>query len=113
MKIKERVFRESIARAEKRIKKIKEILEAKPISEIISLREKAREIQITHKEDHKKILELIDPLAKKEKKLIALMKRQHRDYIKLSDEQFELMCELEELKHELFVIEAGKTMGAA
>ena len=101
MKIKEKVIREAITRIEKRLVKVKGLLNANPLSEICDLRIKAQEIMKEHKGDYAKIGKLIEPLAKEEKRLFAVAKKQ-TDSNKLIDEQVKLQVELGELNNELY-----------
>lgn len=107
MKIKEKIIKETQARIEKRLVKIKGILDANPLSEICELRIKALEIMIEHKGDYNKIGELIGPMAKEEKRLFALAKKQSKDSMKLIDEQVKLKNELYDLSNELYQINKG------
>lgn len=101
MKIKEKVLRETKARIEKRLAEVKELLDANPLSEICDLRIKAQEILKKHKGDYAKIGELIEPLAKEEKRLFALAKKQTNSN-KLIDEQVNLQVELAEINNEIY-----------
>ena len=103
MTTKEKVIRESIKRVTKRLEKIKALSAANPLSEICDVRAKAQEILTKHKGDNDKIMELISPLADKEKKLFALAKRQSsKEGRKWIDEQVKLEVELHELNNELY-----------
>lgn len=104
MSIKIEVIKKSIAAAEKRLKKVDDLLNAKPLSEICNLREQAAKIVEEHKGDYKKIAELIDPLAKKEKKLFAIAKKQ-TSTTDLVDQKVALESELYQLRNELFYAE--------
>lgn len=104
MNIKRRVVNETIKRIEKRVKYLKGIIYANPASEIIQCRIAARKILEEHKGDYKKIGELIDPLAKKEKKLFALSKKQEKS-CDMIDEQVKLENELYELRNEIYFMD--------
>ena len=104
MTTKEKVIREAIKRNTKRLEKVDSILDANPLSEICDIRIEAQKILTEHKGDNKKIMELIEPLADKEKKLFALAKRQTKDSSKLIDEKVKLQVELGDLNNELYWI---------
>jgi len=104
MGIKIQVINESIRRIEKRVAKIKCIIYANPLGGIIECRKKANEIIIRHKGDYPTIAKQIDQLAKEEKRLFALSKKQ-KDTNKLIQEQVKLESELSELNNELWLID--------
>lgn len=75
MSIKRQVIDETVSKIETRLKEIDEILEANPLSEIIKGRQEAQKI-LKENKDNKKILELIEPLATKEKELFVMAEKQ-------------------------------------
>ena len=107
MTVKEKVIRESIDRIEKRIKKIKHIVYANPLSDIISGRIEVLKILEDNKGDYAKIAKLIEPYAVSEKANFKLAKLQEGAG-KLIDEQVEIENELYNLHAELYWIEKKK-----
>jgi hypothetical protein len=107
MSVKENVIRESMSICEKRAKEIRSIVFSKPVSKICQLRIYAQKIMAENKGDYKKIGELIEPLAKEEKKLMKLAEMQSRSS-ELISELSEVECELRDLKNELYFIENKK-----
>ena len=105
--IKEKVIRKAIAQIEKRLEKVKAVLDASPLSEICEIRIKAQEIMKKHKGDYGKIAELIEPLSEEEKRLFVLAKKKVNSS-KLIDEQVRLQVELGDLNGELYYIERAK-----
>lgn len=103
MTTKEKVIRESLARIDKRAAVIRAIIDARPISVIIELRQKAIEIMETYKEDYSKIAAAIEPLGKEEKKQLAIFEKQKGT--KLWDELAGLESEKQDLSGELVIID--------
>ncbi len=113
MTTKEKIVRKSIAYNEKRIKAIDEILDANPLGEICDIRIEAQALLEEWKasdpgKKRKEIDDKLCKLAKREKELFKLSKRQRRDTIKLSDERCKLSFELGDLHNELWHIERRK-----
>lgn len=102
MTTKEKIIRQTLSRIDKRLAQIKELQDARPISTIFELRQKAQEIMETYKEDYSKIAKAIEPLAKEEKKQRAIFEKQQGT--KLWDEQSSLEFEKHDLMNELFYI---------
>ncbi len=113
MTTKEKILRKSIAYNEKRIKAIDEILDANPLHDICDIRIEAQSLLKEWKdsdpgERRKEIDEKIGKLAKREKELFKLSKRQRVSGMKLHDEKCKLSFELTELHNELWHIERRK-----
>jgi len=115
MTTKEKVIRESIERNTKRLNKIKTLLEANPLSRICELRMEAKKLldenQGIEKRTSNDFVAKIDKLAKEEKKMFALAKKQ-KDSAKLIDEQVKLEMELSDLNNELYFIERRRAGNA-
>lgn len=86
--------------------KINSIIDESPAVKIIEARQKGLEIMKEHKGNYKKISELIEPLAKEEKRLFAVAKKQNGS--KLWDEKGVIERERHELIKELYRIEHKK-----
>jgi len=103
--IKEQVIRETIARITKRVKEIRHILEANPLSDIISLRQevypKLAKMDFTSPE----AVECLKKAAVKEKRLFALARKQQRETNGLITEQVELESEHSQLINELYILD--------
>lgn len=106
--IKEKVVNESIKRIRKRLAEIDRIMDSKPLSEIVEGRIKAQAILKQHKGDYKKISELIEPLAIKEKELFKLAKKQNSNRFDFIGEKVELGSQLSELYAEKYSIDQKK-----
>ena len=104
MSIKRKVINQTIKRIDKRINYIVALVYANPLSEICQGRIKAQKILDEHKGDYGKIAILLKPLAREEKRLFALAKKQKNsgDMIK---EQVKLENERYDLKNELFIMD--------
>lgn len=96
------VLKESIDRINKRIVKIKEITEAKPVSRICEIRIEAQK-RIKECTDYTKLN--IDDLYEEEKKMFKLARKQQKEGTKLWDELFDLETELQELITEQYYTE--------
>lgn len=103
MTVKEKIIRQTLSKIDKRLSQIKELQDARPVSAIFELRQKAHEIMETYKGDYNKIAEAIEPLAKEEKKQRAIFEKQQG--VKLCDEQLKLESEKHDLMNELFFIQ--------
>lgn len=108
MTTKEKVIKESIKRNTKRLNEIKTLLDTSPLSCICELRMEAQKLldenQGIEKRTSNEFVAKIDKLAKEEKKMFALAKKQ-QDSAKLIDEQVKLEMELSDLNNELYFIE--------
>ena len=108
MTTKEKVIKESIKRNTKRLNEIKAILDASPLSRICELRMEAKKLfdenQGIEKRTSNEFIAKIDKLAKEEKKMFALAKKQQCS-AKLINEQVNLEVELSDLNNELYLIE--------
>lgn len=99
---KEKVITASIKKIERRLKKITELTSARPLSRVCEIRTEAQAIFEKHKGDHATISELIEPLGKEEKRMLALAKRQIGNTGKLITEEVDLQMELADLNTELY-----------
>jgi hypothetical protein len=115
MTTKEKVIRESIERNIKRLNEIKTLLEANPLSRICELRMEAKKLFDENKGIEKRtsneFVAKIDKLAKEEKKMFALAKKQQNS-AQLIDEQVNLEMELSKLNNELYFIERRRVGNA-
>ena len=96
------VIMESIERIENRMAKLDSLIYAKPLSEVIEVRRQGFEAINKHKGNHKKISELLEPLAKKEKSLMSLAKSQIKNDKKWIDEKVRIQLEHGHLINELY-----------
>lgn len=103
MKIKEKIIRQAIKETEIEIKKINDILNTNPISDIIKLRRKTFEIAQKMDAGSKEVLEYLNGHSKKEKTLFRLAKKQ-QDSLALIDRKVKFSIELGDLKSELYLI---------
>ncbi len=106
-----KVINETIKRIDRRLKIIAKTLDADPVTDMFEARKKACEIFKKHGTDYSKIAKLIGPLADKEKRALATLKRRQRSFTKLMDEQFKLEHEKAELTNDLFMIELREKRG--
>lgn len=107
MTVKLQIIKKSIASCDKKIAKIRELMNANPASEIIDGRRKFQQIVTENKGDHDKIAELLQPLAKREKELFAIAKKQkgmHKDGREI-DQLVALESERKDLSNELYYTE--------
>lgn len=115
MTTKEKVIKESIERNTKRLNEIKTLLEANPLSRICELRMEAKKLldenQGVEKRTSNKFVAKIDKLAREEKKMFALAKKQQNS-AQLIDEQVKLEMELGDLNNELYFIECRRVGNA-
>ncbi|MCP4988005.1 MAG: hypothetical protein GY928_18725 [Colwellia sp.] len=105
--VKEKIVRKSLRVIEKQIVTIDYILSANPLSKICDGRNAAHEILVKHKGDYPTIAKLIEPLAREEKQLFALAKKQ-QDSVKLIEDKVRLESEKVSLSNELYMIERKK-----
>jgi hypothetical protein len=107
MTIKEEIIRESIKRNTERLEEIRTLLESCPLSRIYELRMEAKRLfdenQGIEKRTCKEFVSQIDNLAKEEKRMFKLAKKQ-KDSAKLIEEQVRLEIELFDLNNELLKI---------
>ena len=101
MSAKIRALKTEKTKLEKRLEKVKELMDANPLGRIIEIRQEAHEILEANKGEHEKIAQLIEPLAKEEKEMFALAEKQ-KDSIKLVDERVRLESEIYELRSEIY-----------
>src|SRR6187200_790575 len=113
MTTKEKVVRESIARVEKRILEIDEVLEADQLGELIKVFDEGQKLldenQGVEKRTSPAFVEKINALAKRDKKLRKAVKETCGvNHAVLCTEKAKLSIELGELKNELYYIESRK-----
>lgn len=107
MSVKLQIIRKSIASCDRKIAKIRALMEVNPASDIIDGRRKFQEIVTEHKGDHETIAMLLEPLAKREKELFSIAKKQegmHKDGREI-DQLVALESERRELVNELHYTE--------
>jgi len=111
MSIKEQVIHETKKRIEKRLKVLRDLFEANPVSRICEIRIEAQKLleQNTTIEQRtsKEFTAKIEQLAKEEKKQFRLANKL-KDSSKLIDEQVRMETELAELNRELYYIERAR-----
>lgn len=106
MSIKRTVIEQSIKKAEKRIKHLKSLIYASPLSDILELRTEAAN---KSKEcGTQEFMDWLSNAAKQEQKLKRLAKRQSKDQFKWMDEQAKLEFELSQLKTELWYLDRAE-----
>lgn len=98
-----RALKAELKRIERRLEKVKGIMDANPLCRIIEIRQEAHSILEKHQGDHSKIAELIAPLADEEKKMFALSKKQMEPH--WIDERLKLEREQHQLINDLFYVE--------
>ena len=98
-----RALKTEVKKLEKRLYRIKSLLNARPLSRIFEIREKASEIVKAHKGDYEKMVKLIEPLAKEEKKMFVIANK--KDSIKLLEKQFDIEIEIGKLQSEIYWVE--------
>jgi hypothetical protein len=107
MTIKEKIVRQAIDTATKKLKEIKFLLSANPLGRICEIRIETQKILQKHGNDHSTISGLLKPLAGEEKRLFVIAKKQ-KNTMALIDKQCALTHELYALGHELYSIEKLK-----
>jgi hypothetical protein len=111
MTTKEKVVRESFARASKRLKTLEDIMNASPAVDLIDVRREAQQLLEDNKGIEKRtskyFMDKIEALSKREKDCWKMINRQ-KNWMKDSDEMVKLQIELGDLKNELFHIERNK-----
>lgn len=113
MTTKEKVINESIIRIEKRLSEIAKIIDAKPISDLIAIRQEAQKLleenTTIQQRTSNEFIAKIEILSKKEKRCIKLSKElTGQKMIDLMDEQIKLEFELRDLNNEKYYIERSK-----
>lgn len=101
MSVKIDIINKSIAACDRKIAKIRALMNATPASDIIAGRKEFQRILVEHKGDHETISRLLQPLAKREKQLFAMAKKQ-TNMSKDIDRLVTLELERGELQRELF-----------
>lgn len=110
MTTKEKIVRKSIAEITKKIQALNEVLNARPLSDILAIRSEAQELLNKTKGDDRfkvSFIDKISELADKEKKAFRIAVK-GRDSIKLINKKVDLEIELGDLHNELFRIERDK-----
>jgi len=110
MTTKEKVINESILRIEKRLSEIREMNDARPLSDIIAIRQEAQallqENTTIEQRTSAAFLEKIEQLSRREQKAIKLAKElTGKRMIDLMNEQIKLEFELRDLNNEKYYIE--------
>jgi allophanate hydrolase subunit 1 len=103
----ERALKKELELVKKKHAEIQAIMDATPLSRIIEIRQQAHEIMVAHDKDYAKIAKLIEPLAKEEKEMRILAKKQSNS-IKLCDKLVELKMDIEDLGRALWRAERLK-----
>jgi hypothetical protein len=96
-----RALKTEIAKLEKRLERLKAIIDADPISRIFEIGRESAQIIEKHRDDYATIAKLLEPLKKEEKRMYALVKKQKK-ISEMIDNQIHLEYELKELKGRLF-----------
>lgn len=107
MTTKEKVIAESIKRIEREICKINDILDARPLLEIIRLQQEALTLVRGSKFGDKNVLKELDRMAAEEKKHRVIAKKQ-RNSVKLIERKVKLEMELSDLHSEQFFMNMRK-----
>ena len=71
-----RALKTELSKVEKKLNKVKGIIDADPIKRIFEIRREAQFVSEDHAGDSAKIMALIAPLAKEEKAMFSLSKKQ-------------------------------------
>ena len=115
MSVKKQVIQESIERINKRVKAIKELLSANPVSRICEIRIEAGKLLEIYKSVEERtsneFINKIEKLAEQEEKQFKIAKKQ-QDSIRLIEEQVELEHELQELMREKYYIDRKESKTA-
>jgi len=108
---KEKVIKKSIVIIEKRLKKLNDIMNASPASDIIDVRKEAQKLlednKGVEKRTTKEFMLKIEVLSKREKEAWKMVERQ-KNWDKYSTEMSKLSIELTELKNELWYINRNR-----
>ena len=108
---KEKVIKKSIVIIEKRLKKLNDIMNASPASDIIDVRKEAQKLlednKGVDKRTSKEFMSKIEALSKREKEAWKMVNKQ-KNWDKDSTEMSKLSIELTELKTELWYINRSK-----
>lgn len=111
MTIKEQLIRQAISNIEKRLTKIIEIIDARPFSEICTLRIQGQKLLEEYKTNEqqmsKEFMDQLHALATEETRLLKLAKKQ-KNIVKLIQERVNLQSELRDLKSEIYHINLRK-----
>jgi hypothetical protein len=102
-----RALKKELELVKKKRTEIESIMNARPLLRIIEIRNQAHEITVTHAGDFDKIAKLIEPLAKEEKEMRILAKKQSNS-IKLCDKLVELEMDIQDLDKALWRAERLK-----
>ena len=102
MTTKERVIRTSIKKVELNLKKVQDLLDADPLSEIIKIRQEAQEL-IKNETDIQVILSKLEELNTRQKAQYAIFEKM-KDTSALTRRKVKLVLELDSLRHELYSI---------
>lgn len=112
MTAKEKVIRESLKTATKRLAYLENIQNSSPAIDLISVRKEALQLLEQNKDieerTSKSFIAKFEALAKKEEQCCKMIERQKK-WEKDCAEIVKLMGEISDLKNELFYIEARKT----
>lgn len=71
-----RAIKTEIAKLEKRLERLKGIIDANPISRVIEIRRECVQIIEKYRDDYATIAKLLEQLKKEEKRMYALAKKQ-------------------------------------
>jgi hypothetical protein len=96
-----RALKTEIAKLEKRLERLKEVIDAEPMSRIFEIGRESAQIIEKHRDDYATIAKLLEPLKKEEKRMYALAKKQEK-LAEMIDDQIDLEFEIRELKDRLF-----------
>jgi hypothetical protein len=96
-----RALKKELDLVKKKRTEIKAIMDARPISRLIEIRQEAHEIMVAHEGDYTKIAKLIEPLAEEEKKMRALANKQ-KNSLKLCDKLVDLEMDIHDLSNALW-----------
>ena len=111
MTTKEKIVRQSLKVASKRLEFLEKIQNAAPASDLIDVRKEAQQLLEQNKgieaRTSKSFIAKIDALSKREKECWKMVNRQKK-WEKDSDEMVKLMREISDLKSELYYIERLK-----
>jgi hypothetical protein len=96
-----RALKTEIAKLEKRLKRLKEVIDADPMSRIFEIHGETAQIIEKHQGDYATIAKLLEPLQKEEKRMYALAKKQKK-LTEMIEDQVGLEFEIRELRNSLF-----------
>jgi len=98
------VINDTLNKLKKRSAKLESLIYGNPLSELITVRSEGYKVITEHKGDHKKINELLGPLAKKEKLLLAASKAQSKNCNKWMDEKVKIDFEMNQLINDQYYL---------